>query len=260
VQVNAGKNTAIFVKMTTVTEVTTWADLVSAVDGNPDPAHPDREEIIIVKNDLTADSTAMINRKITIITDNPAGVKILRDPAHLAQFFYLWGDAYLTLGRPGDSPRRLAIDGNKAASITDVNKALVTLYHAGTLIMNDGVHLTGNYHNYVAGGGAGGAVEMTDGTFIMNGGEGGDGVFFSGGPFTMTAGTITGNHAPSGNCGGFYLYNTGNTVLPANVQSLITGNTASSSTPNFYNNNNQNYTTVGGTGWTSTGLGWSMGW
>jgi hypothetical protein len=301
----------------------------------------------------------------------------------------------------------------------DVGKALITFYAAaGTLIMNDGVHLTGNYNNYVPGGGFGGAVQMTDGTFIMNGGEisgnstignggavymyqssgastsftmngglianntathggavymyngtafgpftftmnggeiknnevglssgwgggvyvgpgntfnyyngiitlnkafnggglyvdnggftmsggsvslntaygdgggvcvigasgsftmsggsltgntanstsyAGGGVFFDGGPFTMTAGTITGNQAPSGFCGGFGLNNTGNTALPANVQSLITGNTdsTSSTTRNFYNNGHQSTTTVGGTVWTSTVLGSSMGW
>jgi hypothetical protein len=76
----------------------------------------------------------------------------------------------------------------------------------------------------------------------------------------MTAGTITGNRAPNGYCGGFHLYNTGNTVLPANVRSLISGNTANGTTPNFYNNNNQNLTTVGGTAWPSTDLGMSMGW
>jgi hypothetical protein len=79
----------------------------------------------------------------------------------------------------------------------------------------------------------------------------------------MTAGTITGNRAPYGNCGGFHLYNTTppeGTALPANVQSLITGNTANgAATPNFYNNNNQGYTTIGGEVWT-TALGFITGW
>jgi hypothetical protein len=477
VQVNAGENTYTSVKMTTATEVTTWADLAAAVGGNPNPAYPDREEIIIVKNDLTADSMADIFRKITIITDNPAGVTILRDQNYGYRLFDLRDHAYLTLGRSGDSPHSLVIDGNRngMAGGVDVYDPLITLYNPGTLIMNDGTHLTGNYHNYSLGGDAGGAVGMEDGTFIMNGGEisgnatvgsggavymnqswgastsftmngglianntadvnggavymygtanayapftftmnGGEirgnkpppgdgrgggvyvgpgntftnhkgtitlneaflgggvfiddaiftmnggsvsvntaygdgggvyvddaiftmnggsvsinianrdgggvyvgsdavftmsggasidgntaerigggvcavigasgsfsmsggsitgntsndtgesagGVFFSGGPFTMTAGTITGNRAPNGNCGGFHLYNTtGNTALPANVQSLITGNTANGgTTSNFYNNNNQGLTTVGGIFWTDTGLGWSMGW
>jgi hypothetical protein len=450
VQVNAGKNTYTSVKMTTTTEITNWADLITAVGGNPNPAHPNREEIIIIKNDLTADSPADIKRKITILTDNPAGVKIIRDQNYGERLFDLRDQAYLTLGRSSDSPHSLVIDGNRSGMSVgvDVSKALITLYDPGTLIMNDGVHLTGNYHNYSYGVGAGGAVEMTDGTFIMNGGEisgnstvgyggavymnqsmsastsftmngglianntadangggvhmydgttygpftftmnggeingnkaglsngrgggvfvgpgntftyhngtitlneayhgggvyvdngefamsggnisvntaygdgggvyvsgssaftmsggasingntaagkgggvcvligasgfftmsggsitgntsndtaeSGGGVFFSGGPFTMTAGVITGNHAPYGYCGGFHLYNTtGNTALPANVQSLITGNTANgAATPNFYNNNNQGYTTVGGTVWPSTALGSSMGW
>jgi hypothetical protein len=222
IQVNAGENTYTSVPVTTTTEVTNWADLVSAVDGIPDPAHPNREEIVIVKNDLTADSPASIGRKITIITDNPAGVRIIRDQNYGERLFDLRVHAYLTLGRPGDSPRRLVIDGNRGGMNVgvDVSKALITLYDPGTLIMNDGTHLTGNYHNYSYGGGAGGAVEMTNGTFIMNGGEiSGNSTIGYGGAvymnksmgastsFTMNGGLLASNTADI-NGGAVYMYGT----------------------------------------------------
>jgi len=223
VLVQSGRNANPPIKMITTTEVTTWDDLIAAVDGAP---YQDREEHIIIKNDLTVrDSFARIKRRITLLTDGKA-VTISRDPDYGAQFFYIDTNGCLTLGKEGYPPGTLILDGNKDFSPSiQVNQALITLYAPNSeLIMNDGTVLQNNNHNYSSGSRYGGGISMqTTGTciFTMNGGVIRNNMSAAGGgvnlnassgavcTFIMNGGSIIGNAATSQG-GGVYMY--GNTT------------------------------------------------
>jgi hypothetical protein len=200
--VRSGQNESAVVEMVTTTEITDWDDFVVAVSGDP---YNDREEIIIIKNDLTVTEMARINRKITILTDG-VPVTVKRGDYFGQQFFYIDPNARLVLGKEGLAPGMLVFDGNDGEMGVTVSKAIITFYSAGTVIMNDGVRITKNSNNYKLGPAAGGGVEMTNGTFIMNGGEitrnsaaRGGGVYInasleSATTFTMNGGYITNNY------------------------------------------------------------------
>jgi hypothetical protein len=264
INVRAGQNTQAIVPMVTTTEVTSWNDLVTAVAGTP---YNNREEVVIIKNNLTATSSAMIDRKITILTDGSPAI-IQRDPGFTDQFFYIDSSGYLALGKAGYSPNTLQIDGNESSMTVgvEVNKALITMYSGGTLIMNDGVTLKNNYNNYTYGGGYGAGVEISKGTFIMNGGlinnnktlMAGAGVCINASldstcTFTMNGGSITGNSLTGGSSkgGGIYLYSysgsTTGTVEFILNNGIISGNTAISGGGVYYEGARAIFTQNGGT-------------
>jgi hypothetical protein len=121
------------------------------------------------------------------------------------------------------------------------NAALVRVNSGGALKMNTGSKITGN-----AGGGDGGGVYVSGGTFTMSGGTisgnevrsdsssyGGGGVCVVGGTFTMSGGTISGNKGLYGMSyiytrdagGGVYVSRGGTFTMSGNAQ--ISGNTGS---------------------------------
>jgi hypothetical protein len=91
--------------------------------------------------------------------------------------------------------------------------SLITVNSNGTLVMNDGAKIRGNFSTSSSVYGGGVTVDM-GGAFTMNGGEinggnsaaRGGGVYVDGGAFTMHDGEISGNTSTSsGNGGGVYI-------------------------------------------------------
>ncbi len=205
--VTAGQENHAVVSMVTVTEVESWDELWQAVGGNTQEGYENREEYIIVKNDLIATNEAMITRKITILTDNRQPVKITRSPDFGWEFFNLIEGGELTLGEKGCAPDTLILDGNAEEMDVKVTLSLITVDDGAEFIMNDGVTLQNNEITYIVDDRSyGGGVTMNGGTFTMNGGKifgnsaviGGGGVELNAGEnatiiFTMEGGSITGN-------------------------------------------------------------------
>ena len=96
----------------------------------------------------------------------------------------------------------LILDNNIILHGHNGNNASLVTVNGGTLIMNEGVVITGN----IKSAGGGGGVDIPSGLFTMNGGiisdniaaAGGGGVCICGGTFTMNSGTISGNRATDG--------------------------------------------------------------
>jgi uncharacterized repeat protein (TIGR02543 family) len=115
----------------------------------------------------------------------------------------------------------LILDKNVTLQGRDNNAPLVKVNGEGTLVMNNGAKVTGNYFSsFYYGNNGGGGVHVSGGTFTMyggtisgnslsiNSGGGGGGVCVSdGGTFTMSGGIISGNFANfnGGYGGGVYV-------------------------------------------------------
>ncbi len=255
VSVRAGQTNHAAVGMVTATEVTTWEELLNVVISEQYAEYKNREEYIIVKNDLTVTETATIQRKITILADSES-VTIARNFANGPVFFSVEQGGYLTLGEAG-SVKNLILDG---MNLQYANSSLVAVEENATFIMNDGVTLRNNKNDYESGGGIrvnGGTFEMnggeisgnnaadgggvhivSNGTFIMNGGKisknitgSGGGVYVSSGTFKMSGGIIGGEGAGntagidnSGGGGGVYVDSEGTFYMSGN--SVVEGNEA----------------------------------
>ncbi|MDR1901800.1 MAG: hypothetical protein LBQ88_05885 [Treponema sp.] len=135
-----------------------------------------------------------------------------------------------------DSGVTLTLDNNLTLQGRNGNAdALVWVDNGGMLVMNAGSKVSGNTSSSYGGGVfvSGGTFTMSGGTISGNtassGGGGGGGVFVSGGTFTMSGGTISGNTASSasvGKGGGVYVSSGGTFTMSGGT---ISGNTASSS-------------------------------
>jgi len=237
--------------MTSAMEVTSWAQLVDAVAGT---SPQDREEHIIIKNDLIVDDRAFIRRKVTLLTDGNA-VTIRRDPNYPNQFFYIDSNGCLILGKKDYPPETLILDGNDGYMVSGVNvgQALITLSSSNSeLVMHDGTVLQNNNNNST---GMGGGVSMSSGgtcIFTMNGGvirnnkaPVGGGVCINASlgavcTFIMNGGLITGNTAAGvGNGGGVYMYGVGGTAKFIMNSGTISGNTAITGGGLFYEGSSQ---------------------
>ncbi len=225
VSVKAGKAAKADVSMVSATEVESWAELLEAANNEVSPEYKDREEYIIVKNDLTVettagneDATATITRKITILTDNQP-VTIKRGVNYEWEFFAVHG-GQLTLGEKGYDQNTLVLDGNADGMNANaiVRRSLVTIFDSAEFIMNDGVTLQNNTISDDDTDISGGGVTMFGGKFTMNGGSiannrghgtGGGVALFADEDatttFIMEGGSITGN-TTGGNGGGVNLF------------------------------------------------------
>ncbi|MDR0320940.1 MAG: hypothetical protein LBI28_05505 [Treponema sp.] len=113
----------------------------------------------------------------------------------------------------------------------DNNESLILVETDGTLIMNDGARITGNYNS---GRGGGGGINVGErGTFTMNGGTisdnhatsgNGGGIRITGERtvFTMSGGTISGNTARGGG-GGLYVWPGTFTMSGGNISNNTAG-------------------------------------
>jgi hypothetical protein len=238
VDVRAGTPVNAAVKMISVTEVSSWAELKTAAEGAVPPGVPaDREEIIIWRGgdqsaliDLATDSIT-IQRPITIIAENGATITknvtyVVSSPGYTTPLFTVDGPyAHLAL------MEGLTLDGNKADTDILANNAapLVLVQNGGTLVL-DGATLTNNRNSS-----SGGGVYIDDGTFTMSGGSiinntsgNGGGVYNDRGLFTMTGGIIGDNQALNG--GGVFINNSGTLTATSTFNmsggAVIRGNTA----------------------------------
>jgi uncharacterized protein YjdB len=127
--------------------------------------------------------------------------------------------------------RNITLTGNTG------NNAPLIRVNGGTLVLEDGVHITGNTSSN-----DGGGVYVNDGTFTMSGdaeihhntAERGGGVYvFSGGTFEMNGGEISNNTATS-NGGGVYVYSGSGTFEMNGGE--ISSNTANASGGGVYDN------------------------
>jgi hypothetical protein len=188
----SGGSTHADIKMVTITEVTSWAELKAAAEGAIPAATPaDREEIISLQGNTASGFTTgdgiAIQRKLTILAENNWTVTRSsgNDP-----FFTVSGSAELTI-----SGTALTLDG---ASVTTT--APLVSVSGGTFVL-DGATLKNNNRP----GGNGGAVEVSSGSFTMKSGtisgntaDKGGGVYIGGGMFIKTGGTIYGSDVAAG--------------------------------------------------------------
>jgi hypothetical protein len=124
----------------------------------------------------------------------------------------------------------LTLDENITLVGRSANNASLVNVNGGNLVTNDGAKITGNTNTNSSSYGSG--VRVSDGSFVMNGGEisdnthsyGGGGVYVlsSNGTFTMSGGKISKNTA-NGNGGGVYVDTGGTFTMNGGT---ISGNTA----------------------------------
>ena len=186
-------NTAT-VSMIPATEVSNEAQLSAAITNARTGG---LETIIIVAGNITTYERFIIGtgRNISMVTRNPASLTGL---ATNGSFFTVSANATLYLGRDGFTSN-LIISGNDDETDPN-NQPLVNAN--GTLVMNNGIRITGNHHRNTQGNSRGGAVIVPGiaSHFIMNGGtisgnsavSGGGVVVDASGTFTMNGGTIGG--------------------------------------------------------------------
>jgi hypothetical protein len=246
VTVLSGQTAPVEIKLQTVTGVKTWAQLLAALQ------NADDGDYVIVEENIEYDGgvgSIVISHgnKVTLLAD---GEKEISAPAGHDYFFALdsssVGNSTLVLGDPAAlAQEKLTISGSSDPS----NYSLIRINDPGsTLEMNDNVFLVNNETstNTVAG-----AVQIDDGTFVMNGGTisgntaggFGGGVFVdSGGEFTMQGGSITGNSAGAGG-GGIGAEDGGNFTMKGGS---VTGNsvTPGGSGTNLHDNGSPGFSPI----------------
>ena len=211
-----GDNPPETVNMTSVTEVWEWWDLMAAIVKD-DYIEGDREEIILIRNDLLASSSTAvmddegntdtfysvpIERKITLMAEKPVTISrgFLND-----HFFEVGEVGILNLGMKGMGGT-ITIDGGwdeLNPSSTTSDSPIIFVSGGGQLFMHDGVILQ-NRRNTI-GTTPGGAVYV-GGSFIIDGGlitgnycpTGGAVYVDENREFTMTGGIISGNFGSDG--------------------------------------------------------------
>jgi len=212
VTVRAGQTAGAEVQMTPAVEISSHALLNELGDIlGPDVT----EAILVLTNDITAEAVFNVSRDITLISEG--NFTIRRADAYTTNLFVIQGGSRLTLGRPGLSGS-ITLDGRSSAGIV-ADESLIHISD-GTLVMYDGVTLTGNAFavdqlTY------GGAVSMgLNTTFYMRGGTisgnfsmfGGGVVVWDGAHFAMSGGTISGNTA-DGNGNSVYVWSNGTAII-----------------------------------------------
>ena len=207
VEVKAGEKSSEKINMYTVFEVYDWSTLNADMAANngsyniayPGAPPPPRTEILLIKNNLKADSPINIIRPIIIVAEKP--VTIRRNPGFdYDSFFNVSGtDPKLSLGCPGMTGT-ITLDGAGVNPSLSLGPSVVNLSN-GNFVLWNGVTIRNNKSSY-----GGGGVSITSGTFTMNGGNINDntvlehngdsyggGVFMTGGIFNMNGGNINGN-------------------------------------------------------------------
>jgi hypothetical protein len=230
VTVQSGRTAPVQITLGTVTGVRTWAELVAAI------TNAANNDVIVVQADIEYGGFAIsmpANITVTLLAE---GNRVISagTSSYSQGVFHLYSanpNATLILGDPL-MPGTLTLRGSAVSG----NGALIQFDHTFpsanlTLIMNDKVTLTGNTTDPMDLF-QGGAVTVTNGEFIMNGGTitgntargYGGGVFVEdGGLFKMAGGTISGNTAVADG-GGVFVEDGG---LFKMAGGTITGNTAS---------------------------------
>ena len=197
-------------------EVSDWQGIAEIVSGSVAGS----EIVILIKNDyhafntFNADDKIVIGggKQITLVANDY--VTIHRDSGFNDSFFSVEGGGTLTLGKTGMAGS-ITINGDDTSSIAE---PLVRVDTDGILVMNAGVELTKNNNTTTNTDQMGGAVNVFDGTFTMNGGTisgntaaRGGGVYVSAnGIFTKTKGVIYG----------------GNDLINANTATITDGGNA----------------------------------
>lgn len=218
----------VTVSMTSAMEVSSWAQLDEATGGSYSGADLNREEIILLKNDFSTDSTGtiIISRPITLRADSAApGGAVTITRGHSNEFFSIVGPSASTNGiLTMETLLTLDGDGNAIPHMSSIINA-----GNGELYIKEGVTLT---NNVMSSSGNGGAVVISGGTFEMSGGSitgnaaplgDGGGVCVSSGNFTMhSPASITGNNANQG--GGVFVDITAGGVFNQNT-GTVSGNT-----------------------------------
>jgi hypothetical protein len=216
VDVKPGETNEVHVKMYPAAQAKNWAGLLSEINKRQ---NGDTLNYIEITDNLQANSTTTLggnngNRNITLRTNK--NVTITRGTQMADTLFQINRESTLTLGGIGRG--KITVKGNAGSG----NKSLFKL--SGTLVMHEGVILTGNkvLDNVGLENNGGGVYVDSGGKFFMEGGEisfnqsgstgdegnfgGGGGVYVhTGGEFTMNKGTISHN-TTEGHGGGVRVY------------------------------------------------------
>gem|GEM_PF-6542110 len=177
------------VNMVSVMEINSWDAINTAINS---PGEASRPIILLLKGTAwTASSPVTVSRPTTLLADG--NLTITRAQGFIQSLFTINSTRSLTLG--GNLSRgNLEINGGGFS----VANPLISVPAGSTLVMNSGVTLSNNNNTS----GAGGAVSIVGGAFIMNDGTindnaatSGGGVNIAGGNFIMEGGVIEGNTA-----------------------------------------------------------------
>lgn len=229
VTIKAGETTTVRIDLYTVTEASSWEELVFAAA--PDASAGDRMEWIILRpqsddpDEWYADSTISIDRSIRLFAANE--VTIIRESGFDDEFFNVYTTGELSIGqkiedKEGDidsSP--ITLDGGMMTATSSL------ISSAGELIVGKDVTLQRNKNS-----GDGGGVSVTGGTTKLYGkisdniANNGGAVKISGGNLILESGAVIGgNDAPNTaiNGGGIYMAG-GDIVMEEGV--IIGGNVA----------------------------------
>jgi hypothetical protein len=192
-EVRAGSDNSLPVKMAVYTEVSDFGELKTAVEQGSD------DDFIVVKSNISnANDTITLDagKKVTIVAETD--VTIRRGSTFQDKMLAI-GNGCLVLGSPGYSGT-LTLDGG-GADVSDVNGPLIYV-SGGSLVMERNVTLRNNLMTGFLGSGAGGVYVGSGSSFVMNGGtisgntasgEYGGGVYVYNGTFTMNEGSINNN-------------------------------------------------------------------
>ena len=171
VDVKAGKNTRVTLKMTAAMEVENKEQLYQATQMF---YSFDKPGIFIIKKGFSYDGNFYLEgQDLTLITDNTDKEVELIFTDKSTRIFVLYSNtslvkpSALTLGRPG-MKGSLVLNGNGEDSPR--LGSIVSVGNDCTLIVYDGVKLRNNLNNDPSGN-PGGGVFVDSGTFIMHGGE-----------------------------------------------------------------------------------------
>ena len=286
IDVRAGKQNNVPVKMAVYTEVNNWSDLDTAINTGS------YNDFIVINGPVPVTKTITINgsgnagRIITLASKNGNSGKIERSGFN-GILFDLDNNINFVLGSViGGYNEVLTIDGEntgsdpffdiKSGSSLVINNAVLksnantAVYCSGSLVMNAGAEINSNV-NAVSG--KGGAVYINNGSFIMNDGkisgnnafEKGGGVYVTtGGTFAKTGGTIYG-YAPGNSDSNFvkngvgYIADSGHAVYVDSHHVLRKESTAGPTVNLFYDGVVNPPAWGGGWELTSSGLIISLG-
>jgi hypothetical protein len=204
VTVIAGAVAAAHIKMTTLTTIASYEELVSAINNSA------KDEILVISSDFpVTDSVHIIHKQVTLIADSEDRT-LWRDLDFRGSFFVLGAQGSLTLGAGNSSGGTLSLNGYKLG--VDADTSLIRINSGGTLWLKDGAEIVDNRNASSAslnGGGVfidGGILNMEGGAISRNTTNNytsatstGGGVYINSGTLTMKGGTISSNTATSSN-------------------------------------------------------------
>ncbi|MDR2158546.1 MAG: hypothetical protein LBP23_00595 [Treponema sp.] len=187
VVVSPGAVAAAEIKLTTLTAVTSYAELVTAIDNSVE------DEILVITNDFLVTGTVYIlNKAITLIADSEDRT-LRRSPDFTGNLFLLSGQGRLTLGTgdqfAGILGGTLSINGSR--DMVDATGYLVRVNNGGELVLRD-------------------RAELAENKLVSTGSACGSGVYVDAeGDFTMAGGTVSNNATTSSAASGSEIYGGG---------------------------------------------------